>query len=143
VESNDVIEVRIEVPLGTLVDEISILQIKKSKITNENKLRNVCLLLEERTSVLNDARMGLSTELGDEIDKVLSELVKINTGLWNVEDELRSHEQRKVFDSSFVELARSVYKLNDTRCEVKSRLNELAGSRLREEKDYEKYADNS
>ena len=92
---------------------------------------------------MNDARKGLTTELGDVIDKFLSELVKINTGLWNVEDELRSHERRKVFDASFVELARSVYKLNDTRCEVKSRLNELVGSRLREEKDYEKYADNS
>ena len=142
-ESNDAIEVRVEIPLGTLVDEISILQIKKSKITNENKLKNVRLVLDERNEVLDDIFENHSDELKIEIEKSLSELVEVNTRLWNVEDELRNHEKQKIFDDAFVGLARSVYKLNDTRCEVKSKLNDFAGSRFKEEKDYEKYKDNS
>ena len=70
-----------------------------------------------------------------------AELERINTALWEIEDDIRDQERAKSFDARFVELARAVYITNDQRAAVKKRINQQLGSALVEEKSYQPYAD--
>jgi len=122
----------VKVSLGELVDKLSILEIKKVKIQDEEKQQHI---EKERLALLetlnNLALEGIST--------FLEQLRHINLELWEIEDKIREKERAKEFDSEFVELARSVYITNDKRFEVKSLCNGHFGSELREVKSYEKY----
>jgi hypothetical protein len=124
--------VQVKVSLGELVDKLSILEIKKVKIQDEEKQQ---LIEKERLALLetlnNLALEGIST--------FLEQLRHINLELWEIEDKIREKERAKEFDAEFVELARSVYITNDKRFEVKSSCNGHFGSELREVKSYEKY----
>ena len=73
------------------------------------------------------------------IKKYLDELIKINSKLWRIEDDLREHERKKIFDQEFIELARSVYLTNDKRSHVKLEINKKFGSQIIEVKSYKKY----
>ena len=74
-----------------------------------------------------------------ELDKLKASLRKINLTLWNIEDKIRRHETQKKFDKKFIQLARNVYITNDKRSRVKSKINELTGSAIKEVKHYVKY----
>jgi hypothetical protein len=133
------LRMRVTVPIsvGELLDKITILEIKAEHIVDRKKLANVeaelALLVERRQALGLDAGGAAK---GAEIDGLIAELGAVNRRLWEVEDRLRALEHDGDFGATFVALARSVYRENDRRAELKRRLNELTGSELVEEKSY-------
>ena len=124
---------KIEVSNGEILDKISILAIKKSKIQDKNKLKNV--YTEYNTLLPYFDQIVNTQQLGD----IYWNLSAVNTELWDVEDKLRELEKSRTFNTEFIELARSVYYLNDRRAELKKDINTLSGSDLIEEKSYSDY----
>ncbi len=126
--------VMIPVSWGELFDKLTILEIKKERISDKPKLTNISRELDELLAVSN------AHELPDQpLADLVAELRSINETLWDIEDDIRTCERMEDFSSSFIELARSVYKTNDKRAELKLRINRLLGSELVEEKSYEAY----
>jgi hypothetical protein len=119
------------VSLGELVDKITILDIKNEKLQGY-ALANV----QRERQALRRTLDALPLEVEPAL---VEELRATNASLWSVEDALREHERRQDFGEAFVELARSVYRLNDRRAALKKRINLLAGSALIEEKSYAAY----
>ena len=117
--------------MGDLVDKITILQIKTERISDSAKLENVNRELEL-------LRAACPIELG-RIDELRAELKAVNERLWTIEDEIRDCERSGDFGLRFVELARSVYKTNDRRADIKREINLVTGSSLIEEKSYSDY----
>lgn len=118
---------KIEVSNGEIVDKYTILVIKSERINDKDKLRNI----NKELKSLERALKKISFSATD-----LMDLISINDQLWIVEDKLREMESNNTFDERFIDLARSVYKLNDTRAEIKKRINISTGSLLVEEKSY-------
>jgi len=121
------------ISLGELVDKISILIIKQKNITDENKLDHV----KKELDFLQKTLMNYVQQ--EEINNYLENLININSKLWNIEDDIRECERKKLFDQSFIDLARSVYFTNDERAKVKNDINKTFGSELVEVKSYEEY----
>ena len=121
------------ISLGELVDKISILMIKKKNISDSIKLQHVKKELEFLQKTL---KKYISE---DEINEFLIKLVNINSKLWDIEDDIRECERKKLFDQTFIDLARSVYFTNDERAKVKNDINKTFGSELVEVKSYEEY----
>ena len=121
------------ISLGELVDKISILMIKKKNISDSIKLEHVAKELEFLQKTL---KKYISE---DKINKFIEELVNINSKLWKIEDDIRECERNKLFDQTFIDLARSVYFTNDERAKVKNDINKAFGSELVEVKSYEEY----
>lgn len=121
----------IEVSNGEIVDKLTILLIKQSKIKNKDKLNNI------------NKEIIAITEISDAIiprDHLLfSQLLEVNKKLWDVEDMIRAKESLREFDETFINLARLVYIVNDERAKIKKQINESTGSELMEEKSYESY----
>ena len=121
-----------EISAGELIDKITILEIKKEKISNKEKLVEV----NKELSSLNET---LKKSINDE-SKILNfknDLKNINLKLWDIEDGKRSAEKNNKFDEKFIELARSVYKFNDERAKIKLAINNALGSNIKEVKSYE------
>ena len=126
---------KIEVSNGEIVDKMTILELKLDKIKDQTQLDNIT----KEWEVLNDCVMHLFQIFGDKtLYNKVDELSEINSQLWDVEDWIRECEKEERFDKEFVELARSVYKLNDQRSEVKRHINILTKSNFVEEKSYSK-----
>ena len=121
------------VSLGELLDKISILHIKNKNINDNEKLK----LVREELDFLNKTLDNYINR--DEIQKYLDSLIEINSKLWVIEDDIRDSERNKNFDQNFIELARSVYFINDKRSKVKLDINNKFGSKIVEVKSYEKY----
>ena len=122
---------KIEVSTGEIVDKLSILQIKKLNILEEDKLINV----KKEFDYLYDIVFNqLKIENFD-----YNDLVTINQKLWDIEDDIRDKERNSQFDNEFIELARSVYITNDKRANKKKEINFKYGSEFVEEKSYKKY----
>ena len=121
------------ISLGELVDKISILLIKQKNINDKSKILHVNKELDYLKSTLEKKIKK------EDINNYLDQLVKINSELWKIEDDIRECERKKIFDQTFIELARSVYFTNDKRANVKSDINTKFGSELVEVKSYEKY----
>ena len=121
------------VSLGELVDKISILMIKKKNISDSIKLEHVAKELEFLQKTLKEYISE------DKINKFVQELVNINSKLWKIEDDIRECERNKLFDQTFIDLARSVYFTNDQRAKIKNDINKNFGSELVEVKSYEEY----
>ena len=119
---------------GELVDKMTILKIKKIKIIDEDKLREINKELE----YLNSFYLKLLKN-NPQLSELFDSLYKINLDLWQIEDEIRICEKNKSFDDNFINLARAVYKRNDARFKIKTEINELLGSDIKEQKSYEKY----
>jgi len=128
----------VPISIGELVDKITILQIKKERLKEDSgtKLDFVSVELEKLQPHLAEAQEGLGPEQLDTFKLLVSKLYFINDELWKIEDALRGYEKSGDFSHYFVFLARSVYKMNDKRAEVKLQINELTGSLLREVKVY-------
>ncbi len=124
---------KVEVPLGEVVDKITILRIKAAQIHAPARRANVLRELATLEAAWAEAHGPV-----DDLDE-LQALQDVNQRLWDVEDALRELERAQRFDGDFVALARSVYVLNDERAIVKRRINERLGSRLVEEKSYQPY----
>ena len=121
------------ISLGELVDKVSILIIKQKNITDENKLDHV----KKELDFLQKTLMNYVKQ--EEINNYLENLININSKLWNIEDDIRECERKKLFDQTFIDLARSVYFTNDERAKVKNDINKTFGSELVEVKSYEEY----
>jgi hypothetical protein len=126
--------ITVEVAAGELLDKITILEIKEAKFTDATKLANVRAELETLRAA-RDANLPATPE----IERAVDGLREVNRHLWEIEDEIRAHERQQDFGARFVELARAVYKTNDRRAELKREINDLTGSRLKEEKSYAAY----
>ena len=121
-----------EISAGELIDKITILEIKKEKISNKEKLKEV----NKELVSLNET---LKKSINDE-NKILSfknDLKNINLKLWDIEDGKRSAEKNNKFDEKFIQLARNVYKFNDERAKIKLAINNALGSNIKEVKSYE------
>ena len=125
-------KIRIPVSIGELFDKITILEIKKSKITNKEKLNDV----EKELSSLNKTVQKFIPDQSN-ISKYIKDLKDINLKLWDIEDGKRAAEKNKSFDEKFIELARDVYKFNDERAKIKLAINTSLGSNIKEVKSYE------
>ena len=127
-------KIYIETSVGELVDKITILEIKKEKVSDQ---KNLEMIDKEYTSLKDSVKKNL--KINDEIKDLWKQLKEVNLKLWEVEDGKRLSEKNKKFDEKFIELARSVYKYNDLRAKIKSKINQLSGSNIKEVKQYTKY----
>ena len=119
------------VSIGELIDKITILEIK-SEHMNNIKLEHVNKELGLLKHILIDNNI--------EIDKdLVNDLKKVNNTLWEIEDRIRIKESKQEFDTEFIEIARSVYKENDIRANIKQKINYRYNSELMEEKSYKSY----
>ena len=130
--SNKLDTILAEISAGELIDKITILEIKKVKITNKEKLVDI----EKELSSLNQT---MKKFIPDEtlIEKYINNLKEINLKLWDIEDGKRLAEKNNDFGEEFVELARNVYKFNDERAKIKLAINSALGSNIKEVKSYE------
>lgn len=125
-------EILINISVGELIDKITILQIKKEKISDLEKVKKVSFELEILENSLNSFKTN-------ELKVLMDDLKEINQKLWTIEDDIRLLEKNKQFDKNFINLARSVYITNDQRFEVKNKINKLFLSDIEEVKSYEEY----
>jgi len=123
----------IPISWGELLDKISILEIKILKITSVNARQNIAKELKYLSDIAN---LNNTTV---EIQTLKSELKEVNLKLWDVEDRIREKESVSEFDMVFIELARSVYRLNDVRAKTKQSINLILQSELVEEKSYKDF----
>ena len=121
-----------EISAGELFDKITILEIKKAKISNKEKLIDI----ERELLSLNETVKKFIPDQGN-ISKYIDDLKNINLRLWDIEDGKRAAEKNKDFGDKFIELARNVYKFNDERAKIKLAINTLLGSNIKEVKSYE------
>jgi hypothetical protein len=122
---------KVECALGDVVDRVTILRIKERRIADAAKVANVRHELAALLSAWNAEGLPDMPSL-----RAWTRLSEVNEALWVVEDDLREHEARGDFGPRFVELARSVYKLNDERARLKKDINGELGSAIVEEKSY-------
>jgi len=124
------------VPLspGELLDKITILRIKASRMADATKVQNVRLELSLLENTWRDSGCASFDVSSDE-----RALQTVNEKLWVVEDLIREKEAARAFDTEFIELARTVYIANDERAAIKKRVNLQLGSRIVEEKSYKSY----
>ena len=130
--SNKLDKILAEISAGELFDKITILEIKKEKISNNEKLVDV---EKELSSLKNTVEKFIPNQ--SNISKHVNDLKEINLKLWDIEDGKRAAEKEKKFDDKFIELARNVYKLNDERAKIKLAINMALGSNIKEVKSYE------
>ena len=133
--SGETLPIWIPIPPGELLDKITILEIKRTRISDVEKLQNVQREFDQLCTV-RDRVVAPSAELTD----LSNRLATANEKLWEIEDQIRECEARKDFGPRFVELARAVYLTNDERAAIKRQINECLGSKLIEEKAYSSYA---
>ena len=120
-----------EISAGELVDKITILEIKKNKISDENKLKEINKELNSLNNTMDKFILEKS--------KILTfkdQLKEINLKLWDIEDGKRTAEKNNDFGKIFIELARNVYKFNDERAKIKLKINEILGSNIKEVKSH-------
>ena len=134
--SNKFGKILAEISVGELFDKITILQIKKSKIKDKNKLSNV----EKELNSLNETldKNGLN-KVDEKLKNLVKDLAEINEDLWNIEEGKRLSEKNNDFGENFIKLSREVYKKNDTRAKIKLEINNHTGSTIKEIKEYTGY----
>jgi hypothetical protein len=127
-------EILAPVSFGELLDKIAILQIKSERMSDPAKLANV------RNELSALERLWLAhPAAGHDLARLRADLKTVNERLWVIEDDIRILESKRVFDASFVQLARSVYFENDERARIKREINLALGSAYVEEKSYQDY----
>ena len=123
-----------EISAGELLDKISILEIKIEKIKDKYNQEEV----KKEYKILKEIQNS-SIKIEDEIKDLFKSIKEINLKLWDIEDKLRICEKNKDFGKNFIELAREVYFNNDKRSEIKSKMNKVLGSNIKEVKEYANY----
>ena len=123
-----------EISAGELLDKISILEIKLEKIKDKENLQEI----NKEYKSLNVSKKS-HLKVTPDIQNLISQLKDVNMKLWSIEDEKRICEKNKDFSEKFIELARNVYINNDKRAKIKSEINKLLGSNIKEVKKYADY----
>jgi|TARA_B100002003_G_scaffold26527_1_gene22084 hypothetical protein len=124
----------VEVSVGELLDKISILEIKKEKIKDSEKLK----FINDEYKVLKD-QLDKNVKSDEKIDKLFQSLKEINTKLWIIEDDKRLCEKNSDFSEKFIKLSRNIHFLNDDRAKIKLEINNISGSKIKEIKEYTSY----
>ena len=123
-----------EISPAELLDKISILEIKIEKVKDKNSLEEI----KKEYKILKEIQTS-SIEITGKIKDLFQSVKNVNVKLWNTEDKLRICEKNKDFGKNFIELARGVYFANDERAELKSKINKILKSNIREIKQYDNY----
>ena len=124
-------KILVEISAGELIDKITILEIKKSKISNKEKLLEVEKELLILNKTIKENIIGFS-----QISNLRDRLKEINLTLWDIENGKRKAEKENNFNEEFVKLARNVYKFNDERAKIKLEINNKLGSNIKEVKSF-------
>jgi len=127
-------KILVEVSVGDLLDKISILEIKKEKIKNENNLK----FINSEYKILK-AELDKNIKSDEKIEKLFQSLKEINSKLWIIEDNKRLCEKNSDFGEKFIKLSRDVHFLNDDRAKIKLEINNHTGSKIKEIKEYTNY----
>ena len=124
----------VEISIGELLDKISILEIKKEKIKDLEKLK----FINKEHAILKD-RLENNVKSDEKLNDLYQSLKKINSKLWVIEDDKRQCEKEKDFGEKFIKLSRDVHFLNDDRAKIKLEINNHTGSVIKEIKEYTSY----
>ena len=127
-------KILVEISVGELLDKISILEIKKNKIKDSEKLKFVT----QEHAILKD-QLVQNVKSDDKLDDLFLLLKEINAKLWVIEDNKRVCEKNKDFGENFIKFSRDVHFLNDDRAKIKLEMNIHSGSKIKEIKEYIKY----
>ena len=120
-----------EISAGELIDKITILEIKKEKITDSEKLKDVTKELLSLNNTFEQSIPDFS-----KIKLLIEKLKTVNLQLWDIENGKRLAEKNNDFGEKFIELARNVYKINDERSRIKLEINNILGSNIKEAKSH-------
>ena len=124
----------VEISVGELLDKISILEIKKEKIKDSEKLK----FINDEYNVLKD-QLDNNVKSDQKIDELFKSLKEINSKLWVIEDDKRMCEKNSDFGEKFIKLSRDVHFQNDSRAKIKLEINNHTGSKIKEIKEYTGY----
>tara|TARA_B100000427_G_scaffold299516_1_gene281250 strand:+ start:348 stop:737 length:390 start_codon:yes stop_codon:yes gene_type:complete len=127
-------KILIEVSVGELLDKISILEIKKEKISDASLLK----IINSEYLILKE-QLEKNVKQNDKINQLYLTLKEINSKLWHIEDDKRMCEKNSDFGEKFIKLSRDVHFLNDKRAKIKLEINESSGSKIKEVKQYTNY----
>ncbi len=127
-------KILVEVSVGELLDKISILEIKKEKIKDSEKLK----FINDEYEILK-SEFDKNVKSDDRLTKLFEVLKEINSRLWIIEDDKRLCEKNSDFGENFIKLSRDVHLLNDNRAKLKLEINNYTGSKIKEIKEYTKY----
>ena len=127
-------KILVEVSVGELLDKLSILEIKKEKIKDPEKLEYI----NDEYKILK-SEFDKNVKSGDQLTKLFEVLKEINSRLWVIEDDKRLCEKNSDFGEKFIKLSRDVHLLNDNRAKLKLEINNYTGSKIKEIKEYTKY----
>ncbi len=127
-------KILVEVSVGELLDKISILEIKKEKIKDSQKLN----FINEEYNVLKE-QLTNNIKSDETLEKLFQSLKEINAKLWIIEDDKRMCEKNSDFEEKFIKLSRDVHFLNDERANIKLEINNHTGSKIKEVKEYTNY----
>ena len=127
-------KILIEVSVGELLDKISILEIKKKKIKDAEKLK----FINDEYNVLK-VQLDTNVKPNEKLEKLFQSLKEINAKLWVIEDDKRLCEKNSNFTEKFIKLSRDIHFLNDDRSKIKLEINNHTGSKIKEIKEYTNY----
>jgi len=127
-------KILVEVSVGELLDKISILEIKKEKIKDSEKLK----FINDEYEVLKD-QLDKNVKSDKKLEEFFNNLKKTNLKLWSIENDKRMCEKNSDFGEKFIKLSREIHFLNDNRSKVKLEINKYTGSQIREIKQYTNY----
>jgi len=127
-------KILVEVSVGELLDKISILEIKKEKISNPDSLK----FINNEYDILKD-QFNKNVKVDDKLNKLFKSLKEINGKLWFIEDDKRMCEKNSDFGEKFIKLSRDIHILNDSRSKIKLEINNHTGSKIKEIKEYTTY----
>jgi len=127
-------KILVEVSVGELLDKISILEIKKEKISDLESLK----IINSEYLVLKE-QLKKNIKINSEVDRLFDSLKEINSKLWLIEDDKRMCEKNSDFGEKFIKLSRDVHFLNDKRAKIKLEINNHTGSKIKEVKKYTNY----
>ena len=127
-------KILVEVSVGELLDKISILEIKKDKIKDPQKLK----FISDEHAILKD-QLDKNVKSDNKLNDLFQSLKKINAKLWVIEDDKRLCEKNSDFTENFIKLSRDVHFLNDDRAKIKLEMNNHTGSKVKEIKEYTSY----
>ena len=133
-KTNDMKSALVAISWGELFDKLTILEIKLEKLTSKIALENVRREFKQLSLIFND-----NFSANNKAHLLNKQLRQINQQLWDIEDAIRVKERESRFDEDFIQLARSVYIINDERFRIKKNINKLFGSEITEEKSYTDY----
>ena len=127
-------KILVEVSVGELFDKISILEIKKDKIKDKEKLKYII----DEYNLLKE-QMVDKVKLNEKLSGLFDALKDINSKLWVIEDDKRLCEKNSDFGEKFIKLSRDIHFLNDKRASIKLEINNQTGSKIKEIKEYTIY----